>query len=253
MGLLLYKSNEMFSSTELIRKSKTIFNKIIDKEIEKAIIMRDGKPGFLLMDFAKYEKIMAEFEELKNAQSKPEKNKPKILKDDEKPKKSKSIKKEKKSKDIEKDIKIDKKPKIIEKEIIEVKKVETVQPSHVIPPRPKNMDTVEDKIEDSILDDYTDENIIEQESFSDDLNEPTEEEEIKKALESIESMDFDDNMKAMAEQKIKERILIAREERAKLKEEVDEDKHDLKEELEIQVQIKEENKKKERELKEFWD
>ncbi|MEA3553678.1 MAG: hypothetical protein U9R39_04635, partial [Campylobacterota bacterium] len=65
MGLLLYKSNEMFSSTELIRKSKTIFNKIIDEEIEKAIIMRDGKPGFLLMDFAKYEEIMAEFEELK--------------------------------------------------------------------------------------------------------------------------------------------------------------------------------------------
>ncbi len=65
MSLLLYKSEEMYSSTELIRKSKTIFNKVLDQEIEKAIILRDGKPSFLLMEFAKYEKIMAEFEELK--------------------------------------------------------------------------------------------------------------------------------------------------------------------------------------------
>ena len=65
MALLLYKSNEMFSSTELIRKSKMIFEKILQKDIEKAIILRDGKPSFLLMEFAKYEKIMAEYEELK--------------------------------------------------------------------------------------------------------------------------------------------------------------------------------------------
>jgi len=91
MGLLLYKSNEMFSSTELIRKSKTIFNKITNNEIEKAIIMRDGKPGFLLMDFAKYEEIMGEFEELKanikleNKELKSSKNKPnkKVVKIDE--------------------------------------------------------------------------------------------------------------------------------------------------------------------------
>lgn len=65
MSLLTYKSNEMFSATDLIRKSKTIFDKIVDKKIEKAIILRDGKPSFLLMDFAKYEKIMSEYEKLK--------------------------------------------------------------------------------------------------------------------------------------------------------------------------------------------
>jgi hypothetical protein len=65
MALLLYKSKEMFSTTELIRKSKMIFDKIVDEEIEKAIIMRDGKPGFLLMDFEKYESIMAEYENIK--------------------------------------------------------------------------------------------------------------------------------------------------------------------------------------------
>ncbi|MDC0933360.1 hypothetical protein OAR97_05875 [Arcobacteraceae bacterium] len=66
MGLLLYKSDEMYSSTELIRKSKMIFDKVLDKKIDKAIILRDGKPCFLLMEFKKYEKIMAEYEELKS-------------------------------------------------------------------------------------------------------------------------------------------------------------------------------------------
>jgi PHD/YefM family antitoxin component YafN of YafNO toxin-antitoxin module len=55
----------MYSSTQLIRHSKSIFNKIIDKEINKAIIFRDGKPSFILLDFEKYESIMAKFE-LKN-------------------------------------------------------------------------------------------------------------------------------------------------------------------------------------------
>jgi len=55
----------MFSSTELIRKSKMIFDKLNKKEIEKAIILRDGKPGFMLLDFATYEKIMKEYIELK--------------------------------------------------------------------------------------------------------------------------------------------------------------------------------------------
>ena len=66
MSHLLYSSNEMYSSTELIRKSKTIFNKIINEEIDKAIILRDGKPSFMLLDFDKYEKIMAEYDKLKN-------------------------------------------------------------------------------------------------------------------------------------------------------------------------------------------
>jgi hypothetical protein len=66
MGLLQYTSNEMFSSTELVRKSKNIFDKLNKNEIEKAIILRDGKPGIILMDFNYYEQLMSEYISLKN-------------------------------------------------------------------------------------------------------------------------------------------------------------------------------------------
>lgn len=65
MNPLQYTSEEMFSSTELIRKSKMVFDKLQKNEIEKAIILRDGKPSFLLLDFAKYEKLMTEYLSLK--------------------------------------------------------------------------------------------------------------------------------------------------------------------------------------------
>ena len=65
MSYLLYSSDEMYSSTELLRKSKSIFDKVHNKEIEKAIILRDGKPTFVLFDFEEYEKTMREFESLK--------------------------------------------------------------------------------------------------------------------------------------------------------------------------------------------
>ena len=60
-SLLQYKSNEMIPSTQLIRKSKQIFDSITRNEIEKAIILRDGKPSFILMDFEKYEEIINSF------------------------------------------------------------------------------------------------------------------------------------------------------------------------------------------------
>ena len=66
MALLQYTSNEMFSSTELIRKSKNIFDKLNRNEIEKAIVLRDGKPGIILLDFNYYEQIMNEYLLLKN-------------------------------------------------------------------------------------------------------------------------------------------------------------------------------------------
>lgn len=69
MNYLRYSSDEMFSSTELIRKSKMIFDKLNKKEVEKAIILRDGKPGFMLLDFATYEKIMKEYIELKEGKT----------------------------------------------------------------------------------------------------------------------------------------------------------------------------------------
>ncbi|WP_417325849.1 hypothetical protein [Halarcobacter sp.] len=65
MNLLQYRSDEMVSSTELIRKSKNIFNKLQKKEIEKAVILRDGKPQFMLLDFDTYEELMSEYLSLK--------------------------------------------------------------------------------------------------------------------------------------------------------------------------------------------
>lgn len=65
MNPLQYTSEEMYSSTDLIRKSKKIFEKLQKKEIEKAIILRDGKPGFMLLDFETYENLMAEYVSLK--------------------------------------------------------------------------------------------------------------------------------------------------------------------------------------------
>lgn len=73
MNLLQYTSSEMFSSTELIRKSKKVFDSLNNKDIEKAIILRDGKPSFMLLDFETYEKIMNEYIQLKEQSVKSKK------------------------------------------------------------------------------------------------------------------------------------------------------------------------------------
>lgn len=65
MGLLQYTSKEMFSSTELVRRSKYIFDKLNNNEIEKAIVLRDGKPGVILLDFNHYEELINEYLSLK--------------------------------------------------------------------------------------------------------------------------------------------------------------------------------------------
>jgi len=65
MNPLQYTSEEMFSSTELIRKSKNVFDKLQKQDIEKAIILRDGKPAFMLLDFSMYEDLMSEYLSLK--------------------------------------------------------------------------------------------------------------------------------------------------------------------------------------------
>lgn len=67
MNPLQYTSKEMFSSTELIRKNKMIFDKLSKNEIDKAIILRDGKPSFMLLEFSKYEELMNEYINLKNS------------------------------------------------------------------------------------------------------------------------------------------------------------------------------------------
>lgn len=71
MNYLRYSSNEMFSSTSLIRQSKQLFDKLSTKEIEKAVILRDGKPSFIMLDFELYEKIMLDYSKIKEASSNP--------------------------------------------------------------------------------------------------------------------------------------------------------------------------------------
>ena len=219
MGLLLYKSDEMYSSTELIRKSKMIFDKVLDKKIDKAIILRDGKPSFLLMEFKKYEKIMAEYEELKSYVESLQGDNPTKL-----PKKKKQIK-----------IPIEEleKPQEIQKEI-----------SRNIEKAPINISPIQN---------ITPEDKSKIEKLTKKETEISEEQEISDALQSIKSMNFDDDMKQEAEEKIKTRILHAREERAQVLANEKQNKEDLKEELILQSQLKEEKLKKDRELREFWD
>ncbi|WP_066359649.1 hypothetical protein [Aliarcobacter cryaerophilus] len=69
MSLLQYTSDEMFSATDLVRKNKSIFDKLQKKEIEKAIILRDGKPSIMMLDFSDYEKLMKDYLNLKAGNS----------------------------------------------------------------------------------------------------------------------------------------------------------------------------------------
>ena len=69
MSLLQYTSDEMFSATDLVRKNKYIFDKLQKKEIEKAIILRDGKPSIMMLDFSEYEKLMKDYLSLKAGNS----------------------------------------------------------------------------------------------------------------------------------------------------------------------------------------
>ena len=69
MSLLQYTSDEMFSATDLVRKNKSIFDKLQKKEIEKAIILRDGKPSIIMLDFSEYEKLMKDYLNLKAGNS----------------------------------------------------------------------------------------------------------------------------------------------------------------------------------------
>ena len=115
MSLLQYSSKEMFSATDLVRKNKSIFDKLNSNEIQKAVILRDGKPSAILLDFNEYERIICELLSIKNIstdnqdfiQNKKIENKTKIeISDDEY--KAALLEIEKIGKNISDDKKIDK-------------------------------------------------------------------------------------------------------------------------------------------------
>ena len=263
MGHLLYSSNEMYSSTDLIRKSKTIFNKIISKEIDKAIILRDGKPSFMLLDFDKYEKIMAEYDELKanldtnkNTTSSTYKIKKDIV--EKLPKEIAS-----KSEPIEKVEKEDKQSLNVEDKII-VPQIKKIQPSHVVPPTPKYTKEDEEEIveDDKIVEVY--EPVIKIEEESKESEEDKSEKEVQEGLEVLEDLDFDDEFKKEVERKVRERqvqiqaVKKIKEEKLaleKLQEEQEENEEyifDDEIDEEEEKREKEKAKKKKTELKEFW-
>ncbi len=218
MAHLLYSSNEMYSSTSLIRKSKTIFNKIISNEIDKAIILRDGKPSFILLDFDKYEKVLAEYDELK-ANKKKSKDTKEIT-----TKKTKKQKKSKKKKDTVKK----------EKEIIIEKPEPKINSAKVVPPTP----TYEEEIIEQTFAEYipTQEEIESQKERLEDT--------IQDGLEVLKDMDVDDEFKKEVERKVR------------IKQERDfaiQNEKDIKVEKEENDALFEIQKEKETtQLKEFW-
>jgi len=224
MGLLLYSSNEMFSSTELIRKSKLIFDKILSNEIEKAIILRDGKPSFLLMEFTKYEKIMAEYEQLKRyvQKQKAKQQKAKTIKTPDIP-----LAQEEQQQDI------------IQKIEEETQEVETTQETK----------EVQEEIEKTKEVQKTQETQEETQT-----KELTQEEEIQEAFKNIEHLNFDEKMKKIAQDKIRQKIILARQERERQKEQerLEQEEQERIEQEKLQ-QIQEETQKKQQELQEFWD
>jgi hypothetical protein len=226
MGLLLYSSNEMFSSTELIRKSKLIFDKILSNEIEKAIILRDGKPSFLLMEFTKYEKIMAEYEQLKRyvQKQKAKQQKAKTIKTPDIP-----LAQEEQQQDI------------IQKIEEETQEVETTQETK----------EVQEEIEKTKEVQKTQEI---QEETKPQTKELTQEEEIQEAFKNIEHLNFDEKMKKIAQDKIRQKIILARQERERQKEQerLEQEEQERIEQEKLQ-QIQEETQKKQQELQEFWD
>ncbi|RLA80385.1 MAG: hypothetical protein DRG78_11065 [Epsilonproteobacteria bacterium] len=223
MQHLLYSSNEMYSSTDLIRKSKTIFNKIISNEIDKAIIMRDGKPSFMLLEFDKYEKIMLEYDILK-AKELANSNASNIT--------TKKKKKKNKQKPIEQE-------KVIIEQIPKVEEIITQKPkivsSRVVPPVPEYVEKEIENIHDEI--------IVEEEIHN---KEQTAEDEVQQGLEVLDNLDFDDEFKQEVERKVRERkereIAIQKEKAEK----------EAANNIEEVVPKKEKRVYKEPELKEFW-
>lgn len=182
MNPLLYSSSEMFSSTELIRKSKMIFDKLLSSEVEKAIILRDGKPGFMLLEFDKYEELMKEYLALKEQANGT------IIKEESTLELNESIQKEEMP-EVKEEIKELETTEIKEEDIQELKKDESSeeQPLHIVD------DISEDDLKKALED-------IEKMSF----DEPKED----KKPDSIEEFNFEDDfidvVKEKKEQPLKE-------------------------------------------------
>jgi len=188
-----YNSKEMFLVQELKDKSDTILGNISNNSIEKAILLEMGQPKLLIMDFQKYEEFFLEYQVLKKNQN----NNPNSI--------SNTVKKESKNEEI------------IQEEIKDIKKEHFKEELKSI----ESIVTVANKVNDiyfptagqSANKIQNDDSVEEDDSLEElnkDEKEMTEEEEIQQALDKIKSIDFDANMRRIAETKIREKILKAR-------------------------------------------
>jgi hypothetical protein len=142
MNNLFYSSKEMYSSTHLIRHNKEVFDKISSNEISKAVILRDGKPSFILVDFDKYEKFMIAYNKMQKKSSKEKQTT-----------KQTTIQTQKQE----------------TQQIKEPKEIkEKINPAKVVPPTPKAQDDiVEDEI--SIEEESVQEDILDKLGFDDEF------------------------------------------------------------------------------------
>ncbi|MEA3315043.1 MAG: hypothetical protein U9Q30_04235, partial [Campylobacterota bacterium] len=150
-----------------------------------------------------------------------------------------------------------------------------IDPAKVVPPRPEdNKKEIEEPIKEEKVLTYDEVTIVTKgiaeennkntqtiqidnqdknnKEIEEEIVELSEEEEINQALETIKGINFDDNMRVMAEAKIRERILKVRKERALSTQIQDETPQEKEQEEEIKQTVEVENKKKEKALSEFW-
>jgi hypothetical protein len=191
----------MFLVQDLKDKTDVILDNLSNNSIDKAILLEMGQPKFLLIDFQKYEKMFLDYQVLKKNQVGT----------------TNSISQQQDN---------NKNEEIIAGEIKDIKKEHFKEELKSI----ESIVTVENKVNDiyfptagveSSPDNDSDSNSQEEEKVEIDEYEISEEDEIKQALEKIKSINFDDNMRRIAESKIREKILKARKERFAKKRELE--------------------------------
>jgi hypothetical protein len=228
----------------------------LGKKIEKAIILRDGKPSFLLMEFSKYEKIMAEYEELKSKVESSHTDKKSNVK---KAKPKNETNEVESQEQLKHELKEGAKKISFESGDYATKSVSQSKPlpkQNVEEEKKNNVQMNEKHYEEEKSEQDNDsEQIVEEteDKIDNSINKEetlTEEEEIQKAFRSVDAMNLDDDMKVQAKEKVRLKIIQARKERALL---AQEQEKKIEEERELERQVEAEKNKKEQELEEFWD
>lgn len=68
--MILERSDQAISSTDLQRRSKELLDRLTSGEQDKYIVMRDSKPAVAMLPIDTYEAILQELETLRNKKRK---------------------------------------------------------------------------------------------------------------------------------------------------------------------------------------